>query len=39
MPAARRAFAASEICAEPRLMEPMFLCEVQVPLEMKGGVY
>ncbi|XP_068210066.1 translation elongation factor 2-like [Palaemon carinicauda] len=37
--ATRRAMFASVLTAEPRLQEPVFLCEVQCPVEVIGGVY
>merc|ERR1719361_524146 len=39
IPTARRAFYAAQICAAPRIMEPMFLCEIQVPTETAGSIY
>ncbi len=35
----RRLFQAAEISSEPRLQEPVFLCEIQVSSEAKGNVY
>jgi len=39
IPTARRAMLASMMTAEPRLMEPIFLCEIQCPESAMGGVY
>lgn len=39
IPAARRLYYASQLTAEPRLQEPIFLVEVTVPIEANGGVY
>jgi len=39
MPTARRVFYASELTAEPRLMEPVFLAEITAPADAMGGVY
>lgn len=39
IPTARRVFYASELTAEPRLLEPMFKAEIQGPAEIMGGVY
>jgi elongation factor 2 len=39
IPTARRCFYASELTAEPRLLEPMFKAEIQGPAEIMGGVY
>ena len=39
MPATRRVLYASVLLAEPQLMEPVFLTEIQVPESAMGGVY
>lgn len=39
IPTARRVFYASVLTAEPRLMEPVYLCEIQVPSTVSGGIY
>jgi elongation factor 2 len=39
IPTARRVYYASELTANPRLLEPMFLCEIQAPADAMGGVY
>lgn len=39
IPAARRVFYASQLTAQPRLQEPMFLCEIQTPDSVLGGIY
>ena len=39
MPTARKAMYASELYGEPRLQEPVFLCEIQCPDEAVGGIY
>jgi elongation factor 2 len=39
IPTGRRVFYAAEMTAEPRLMEPMFLCEIQCPQTAVGGIY
>jgi len=39
IPTARRVFYASELTAQPRLMEPMFLVEIQCPQAVVGGIY
>ncbi len=36
---ARRCFHASVLTAKPRLLEPVYLCEVQCPESAVGGVY
>ena len=33
IPTARRVLYASQLTAEPRLMEPVYLCEIQVKIE------
>ncbi|CAG2243665.1 EEF2 [Mytilus edulis] len=39
MPAVRRAMIASMLTAKPRIMEPVYLVEIQVPSTEMGGVY
>ncbi|OBT66306.1 hypothetical protein VE03_04296 [Pseudogymnoascus sp. 23342-1-I1] len=39
IPTARRVLLASTLLAEPGLLEPVFLCEIQVPESAMGGVY
>ncbi len=39
MPTARKAMYACELIGEPRLQEPIFLCEIQCPEEAVGGIY
>ena len=39
IPAARRVIYASQLTAEPRFMEPIFLCEIQAPDTVVGGIY
>ena len=39
MPTARKAMYASELSGQPRLQEPIFLCEIQCPDEAVGGIY
>jgi elongation factor 2 len=39
IPTARRVYYAAEMTAQPRLQEPIFLCEITAPLEAMGGVY
>lgn len=39
IPTARRVFLAAMMVAEPRLMEPVFLVEIQCPENAMGGVY
>ncbi|TVY78424.1 Elongation factor [Lachnellula suecica] len=39
IPTARRVLYASALLAEPGLLEPVFLCEIQVPESAMGGVY
>jgi elongation factor 2 len=39
IPTARRVFYAAQLTAEPRLMEPVFLCEIQCPQTAVGGIY
>jgi len=39
IPAARKVIYASQLTAEPRLLEPMFLCEIQAPDSVVGSIY
>lgn len=39
IPTARRVFYASVLTAEPRLLEPVYLVEIQCPQESTGGIY
>jgi elongation factor 2 len=39
IPTARRVLYAATLLAEPALLEPVFLCEIQVPEQAMGGVY
>jgi elongation factor 2 len=39
IPTARRAFLGAMLCAEPRLMEPVYLVDIQCPEQAMGGVY
>jgi len=39
IPTARRVFYAAQLTAQPRLMEPVFLCEIQTPQTAVGGIY
>jgi len=39
IPTARRVFYAAQMTAEPRLMEPIFLVEIQCPQAVVGGIY
>lgn len=39
IPTARRVFYASQLTGQPRLQEPIFLCEIQAPNECVGGIY
>jgi len=39
IPTARRVLYAATLLAEPALLEPVFLCEIQVPESAMGGVY
>ncbi|KPI43503.1 Elongation factor 2 [Cyphellophora attinorum] len=39
IPTARRVLYASTLLADPGLMEPVFLCEIQVPEQAMGGIY
>lgn len=39
IPTARRCFYACVLTALPSLMEPMYLCEIQCPQSVSGGIY
>jgi len=39
IPTARRVFYAAELTAQPRLMEPVYLAEIQCPENAMGGIY
>jgi len=39
IPTARRVFYASQLLADPRLMEPLYLVEITCPQTVVGGVY
>eukprot|EP01116_Phalansterium_solitarium_P008420 TRINITY_DN22334_c1_g1_i1.p1 TRINITY_DN22334_c1_g1~~TRINITY_DN22334_c1_g1_i1.p1 ORF type:complete len:842 (+),score=282.20 TRINITY_DN22334_c1_g1_i1:96-2621(+) len=39
IPTARRVFYAAQLTAKPRLMEPVFLVEIQCPQTVVGGIY
>merc|ERR1711893_380402 len=39
IPTARRALYACQLIAAPRLMEPVYLCEIQCPENAVGGIY
>lgn len=39
IPTARRVFYAAQLTAGPRLMEPIFLVEIQCPQAVVGGIY
>lgn len=39
IPTARRVLYASVLTAEPRLLEPMYLVEIQCPQDATGGIY
>eukprot|EP01110_Echinostelium_bisporum_P011150 TRINITY_DN486_c0_g1_i1.p1 TRINITY_DN486_c0_g1~~TRINITY_DN486_c0_g1_i1.p1 ORF type:complete len:841 (-),score=493.33 TRINITY_DN486_c0_g1_i1:6-2528(-) len=39
IPTGRRVLYASQLVAAPRLMEPIFLCEIQAPENVAGGIY
>jgi elongation factor 2 len=39
IPTARRVFYAAQMTAQPRLMEPIFLVEIQCPQTAVGGIY
>jgi len=39
IPTARRCFYACMLTAQPRLLEPIYLCEIQCPEAAVGGIY
>jgi elongation factor 2 len=39
IPTARRAIYAAVLCAKPRLLEPVYLVEIQAPERALGGIY
>merc|ERR1712008_308451 len=39
IPTSRRVMYASILTAEPRLQEPVYLCEIQCPENAVGGIY
>jgi len=39
IPTARRVFYAAELTGQPRLMEPVYLVEIQTPEQAMGGIY
>ncbi|EFJ37397.1 hypothetical protein SELMODRAFT_403693 [Selaginella moellendorffii] len=39
MPTARRVMYAAQLCANPRLLEPVYLVEIQAPEAALGGIY
>merc|ERR1719291_690535 len=39
IPTARRVLYASQLTASPRLMEPVYLVEIQCPNQAQGGIY
>lgn len=39
MPTARRCIYACQLTSEPRLLEPIFMCEIQCPESAVGGIY
>ena len=39
IPTARRVFYASILTASPRILEPVYLCEIQCPETAMGGIY
>lgn len=39
IPTARRAMYAAQLTAQPRLLEPTYLVEIQCPEQAMGGVY
>jgi elongation factor 2 len=39
IPTARRVFYAAQLTAQPRLMEPIFMVEIQCPQQVVGGIY
>merc|ERR1712151_659566 len=39
IPTARRVYYACELTAAPKFQEPVFLCEIQTPDDVVGGIY
>ena len=39
IPTARRVYYACELTAMPKFQEPVFLCEIQTPDDVVGGIY
>ena len=39
IPAAKRVYYAAQYTAKPRFVEPVFLCEIQAPDDVLGGIY
>jgi elongation factor 2 len=39
IPTCRRVLYAAELTGQPRLMEPVYLCEIQTPEHAMGGIY
>ncbi len=39
IPTARRAMYAAQLTAQPRLLEPVYLVEIQAPEQALGGIY
>jgi len=39
IPTARRCLYACQLTASPRMMEPVYLCEIQCPENAVGGIY
>lgn len=39
IPTARRLYYACELTSEPRLQEPIFVCDITCPADAMGGVY
>lgn len=39
IPTARRVFFAAQLTAQPRIMEPIFMCEISCPQSVVGGIY
>jgi elongation factor 2 len=39
IPTARRVLYAAQLTADPRLCEPVYLCEIQCPEHAMGGIY
>jgi len=39
IPTARRVFYAATLTAKPRLLEPVYLVEIQAPEQVRSGIY